>query len=211
MKPEGCLTVAECIETNYEVSNDALLSIIIGSPDKAKKVFSCFPTLETLEIASIKELCKAGLTKNNALRVKATLKLGKNLVQQPLQRGNKITSSKDIFQAYNAMFKGIQQEEFWIILLDQRNRIIKHVQVAKGQKEYCPASAQVIFSTILKEDCNKVILLHNHPSGVSDPSPQDKELTRNLKNGGKLIGIEVLDHIVIGDNEWSSFMDLGIM
>lgn len=100
-------------------------------------------------------------------------------------------------------------EEFKVILLNNSNRVLGVVDIAKGGKDYVPVDVRVIFSIALKVSASKIILAHNHPSGKLVPSREDRALTTKVKEAGKLLDIEVCDHLIMTSDGYYSFADKG--
>jgi len=105
----------------------------------------------------------------------------------------------------------IPHEEFWVLLLNRANRVIRKQQISFGGVAGTVADPKIIFKTALEELASGIILAHNHPSGNLAASPQDLELTRKLKESGKLLEIHVLDHLIITRNKFLSFADEGLL
>ena len=105
----------------------------------------------------------------------------------------------------------IEHEQFWVMLLNPVNKVIKLVKVSDGGINGTSADPKRIFKTALENNATALMLCHNHPSGNVLPSDRDKALTRNLVNGGKLLEIKILDHIIIGIDKYFSFADSGLI
>ena len=100
-----------------------------------------------------------------------------------------------------------QYEGFWILLLNRANKIIKHVQISEGGVSGTIADPKKIFRLSIENGASGIILCHNHPSGNIKPSEQDLKLTKKIVEGGQLLDINVLDHLIIGDEKYFSFAD----
>lgn len=100
-------------------------------------------------------------------------------------------------------------EEFKILLLNQANRVLGIRHVSTGGAAACPVDPKIVFQAALKANAAGIILCHNHPSGNLEPSSQDRDLTKQLINGGKLLAIRVIDHIILSSDSYYSFMDEG--
>jgi len=126
----------------------------------------------------------------------------------------KISKSNDAFQVLISQWNlgRIELiEEFKIILMNRRNRVIGVVPISKGGFSGTVADPKVIFAAALKSCASGIILAHNHPSGELDPSTEDIKLTQKIKEGGKILDIQVLDHLIITSNSFYSFADRGLM
>ena len=124
-----------------------------------------------------------------------------------------IMSSLDINEIMKPVFSEFvsHHEEFWIILLSYNNRVLGVSKISQGGLAETTIDARIIFQLALKTNSSKICLCHNHPSGNLTPSTQDQELTRTIVQAGKLMNIEVLDHIILSDGGYYSFADCGIL
>lgn len=178
--------------------------------EQAQQLWSYFGSLRELERCGFEELTRiSGITPAKAASLQAALALGRRLVEKPLYRGQSLTSSHAVFEAYASRFGGLEQETFWLLLLDQKNRVLRQVHVASGCINRCPVTPQDIFAPALREKAVRLLLLHNHPSGNPEPSQDDKDLTQKLQQMARLLGLEIIDHLVIGDQSYVSFADRG--
>ena len=126
----------------------------------------------------------------------------------------KINSSNDAFQVLISQWNLTRielLEEFKIILMNRRNRVIGVVPISKGGIAGTVADPKVIFAAALKSCASGIILAHNHPSGELDPSNEDIKLTQKIKEGGKVLDIQVLGHLIITSDKFYSFADAGLM
>jgi DNA repair protein RadC len=103
------------------------------------------------------------------------------------------------------------KEHFWVILLNTKHRYLMHTEVSTGSQSASLVHPREVLGPAVREGAAKMLLVHNHPSGDPTPSAEDRELTRRLKEGGTLLGIEVLDHVIVGNGtgRWMSFQDCG--
>lgn len=204
-----------------DLSDLELLSMILRtrgassrrtSLEQAQTLLAHFHSLHNLERAGMAELCTVpGIGLARASTLKAALELGRRLTRCSLERGDKFLCSRDVYQAYAPLLAGREQETFWVLLLDNRNRVIKHIQIAEGNLWNCPVHPREVFTWVLREAAANLILIHNHPSGDPAPSTEDQELTERLRQAGELFGIQILDHLVIGDGVYTSFADRGLL
>jgi DNA repair protein RadC len=155
--------------------------------------------LPPLASASVTELASVrGVGRAKAVQIKAAFALAKRLQQTRGVEKPRIQGPGDVADLLRESCRGKPQEEFYVLQLDSRNFVLHQECVTVGLVDRTQVHAREIFRQAIKEGCSRLILAHNHPSGDPTPSPQDIECTRNLVQAGKLIGIEVLDHIVIG-------------
>ncbi len=201
-----------------ELSEVELLALILRTSSKkggttleqAQKIKANFPTLLALQRAGVGELKGlSGLNESKTLAIKAALELGRRLILSKEERKRQFTSSYEIFELYHARFKGEEQENFWCLLLDYKNRPLRHLEIAKGKSNLCSIDPIDIFAPAIRERALKLILIHNHPSGDPEPSSEDRILTSRIQEVAKLIGIKVLDHLIIGDHTYVSFAERG--
>ena len=105
------------------------------------------------------------------------------------------------------------REHFWVVLLNTKHRYLMHTEVSVGTLNAALVQPREVFGPALREGAHCILLTHNHPSGDPAPSPEDRELTTRLKECGKMLGLEALDHIIVGNgtNRWFSFRDAGLL
>ncbi len=191
-----------------------LLAALLGAGgglELAAALLERFGNLPSLERASLVELTAVrGLTRARALQLKAALELGRRFAMTALAPGEQIRCADDIWQAYRGRFRNLPQEHFVIVLLDSKNRIMRDQIVSKGTLTGSLAHPREVFQQAIRHAASAIILMHNHPSGDPQPSPEDKEVTRRLREAGELLGIRVLDHIILGADDFFSFRDEGI-
>jgi DNA repair protein RadC len=202
------------------LSDAELLGILLGSGtvslsavDLAKQILgSAENNLNNLAKFSVKDLEKfKGIGEAKAITVVAALELGRRRKEQEMPAKQQITCSKDGFIAIQPHLQDLLHEEFWIVLLSRSNAILKKVQISSGGVSGTVADPKMIFKTALENLASAVILAHNHPSGNLKPSQADKDLTQKMKEAGKILEIPVLDHLIIGDKNYFSFADEGIL
>jgi DNA repair protein RadC len=165
-------------------------------------------TLEKLFDCSLKELQEIkGIGPSKAMQILAMSELGKryNNSKNPIK---KITSAKDVYNHFKERLKNEKQENFYVLLLNNQNIIIKEELISKGVLDAAILDPREVFKPAIKNSSAKIILIHNHPSGNPEPSREDIEMTKILIESGNLLRIKVLDHVIIG-NEENSFNKTG--
>lgn len=193
-----------------EVSTNDLLSVLFRSGEVGEALSAV--SLRWIEKASVKELCDLpSIGKKRAVALKAALALGRRLCETPLERGVKLSSSRQVFDAFKHKIGPLEHETFWVVLLNARNQVIKEVQISQGDLISCPVHPREVFRTAIKEGAVGIIILHNHPSGDVEPSPEDIELTHRLVSVGETVGISVLDHVVVCEQSYASLADRGLL
>ena len=166
--------------------------------------------LAGLAQCGIEELCAVpGVGTAKAAQLKAALELGKRALAGPLTKGTKITSSRDLFTHYHPALRDLRHEIFKVVLLDAKHAILRDATVSAGSLTLSIVHPREVFTLAVKESAAAVIFLHNHPSGDPTPSQEDRVLTARLVSAGQLLGIQVLDHLVVGDGRYVSFADQG--
>ncbi|GAB3543385.1 RadC family protein [Spirosoma fluminis] len=202
------------------LSEAELIAILINSGtidltavDVAKIILkSVGNNLNELARLSIKDLSKfRGIGEAKAISIVAALELGRRRKEQDRPQRAKITCSRD---AYNEMIPHLldkPHEEFWILLMNRANEVLRPVQISAGGVSGTVADPKIIFKQAIEHLASSMILLHNHPSGNLTPSQADKDLTRKLKDAGRLLDIPVLDHLIFTDKAYLSFADEGIL
>jgi DNA repair protein RadC len=152
-----------------------------------------------------------GIGEAKALSIIAALELGRRRRESEIAVKQQINGSKDVFEYFHANLSDTQYEEFWLLLLNRANKIIKKVIISEGGISGTVADPKRIFKTAIENNASSIILCHNHPSGNLKPSEADIKLTKKLKEAGALMDISVLDHIIVGEEKFFSFADEGII
>jgi DNA repair protein RadC len=165
--------------------------------------------LDRLGVSALSE--QSGIGTGKACRLRAALELGRRAAAVPLSRGRRITCSRDVDAAFRPRLGKAAQEHFLAVALDTKNRPIAEVEVAVGGLSACALRPADVFRVALRESAAALLLVHNHPSGDPSPSTEDVAFTRRLRRAGELVGVEVLDHIVIGEQGYFSFLDAGLL
>ncbi len=182
----------------------------ISALEMANQLLKQFGGLAALKQVSISELCSVnGIGPAKAAQILASIELGRRSLVQPLHSGLRALSSRDIYHHYHPLLRDLKQEVFKLLLFDGKNRLIKDMTVSTGSLSMNIVHPREVFKPAVRESAASVILLHNHPSGDPTPSPEDRELTKRLVKAGRIMGVKVLDHVVIGDGRYFSFSDQG--
>lgn len=165
--------------------------------------------LDRLFECSLKELQEIkGIGSSKAMQILAMFELGKRynqLKQLNNKNQNKITCAKDVFDLFHERLKDEKQENFYVLLLNNKNYIIKEELITKGVLDSTIIHPREIFKPAIKNSAARVILIHNHSSGNTTPSKEDVIVTKQIKDASKFIGIELVDHIIIGNENYYSF------
>jgi DNA repair protein RadC len=150
-----------------------------------------------------------GMTK--ACRLRAALELGVRLSTRPLHRSEPVRSSIDVAAVLRPRLRDASREHFFALTLDAKNRPVAEILVALGGLSACAVAPADVFRLVLREPAAGVIFAHNHPSGDPGPSAEDVSVTERLRQGGALLGLKVLDHVILGHDGHFSFLDAGLM
>lgn len=198
------------------LSNEELISIILktGTKDTSVKILSNkilkeINNIKDLQNISINKLTNIkGVGEVKALSLIASLELGKRVYLTKLEKDKlKVKNSKIVYEYYKNKFIYAKQEMFCVMFLDTKKNLIEEKMIFLGTLNASSVHAREIFKEAIKYSSAAIICVHNHPSGDSTPSLKDIETTTKLKQIGKLIGIEVIDHIIIGNNNYYSFYE----
>jgi len=196
-----------------------LLAIIVGqgrtsgaAEAAARRLLRHFGNPGSLTQASQEELRLQGrISHRQAAAVSAALAFGRRICSAPLQAGQRFANSRDLFQRYRARFFSASKEYFLSLHLNSKNQLIREVLISIGSLSTSVVHPREVFAPAVRDSTAAVIFLHNHPSGDPAPSREDRECTQRLLRAGKILGIRVLDHIVLGHEEYFSFADAGLL
>jgi DNA repair protein RadC len=146
-----------------------------------------------------------------AARLASALELGRRLAREGPAERERIQGPRDVYERCSPALRDLPQEEFHVLLMNTQHGVIREVVVTRGTLDTSIVHPREVFRVAIAENAAALILVHNHPSGDPVPSPEDREVTRQLVVAGQLIGIPVLDHIVIGDARYVSFVESGLI
>ncbi len=167
--------------------------------------------LAGLQRASYEEVCSQhGVGPAKAAQIKAAIELGRRLVVQAPEERPAIHSPADAANLVQYEMSALEQEELRVILLDTRNRVMDIASVYRGSLNSSQVRVGELFKTAVRRNCAALIVVHNHPSGDPAPSPDDIAITRAIVQAGKLLDVEVLDHLVIGRGRFISLKERGL-
>ena len=202
------------------LSNAELIAILIGSGshkesavDLSRRILASVDhNLNSLTKLSISQLMNfKGVGEAKAITIISALELGRRQrSEDALQFKNKVTSSKVVFEIMQPIIGELSHEEFWVLFLNNSNRVISKSQLSKGGITGTIVDVRLVFKLALESGATGLILCHNHPSGSLIPSSADKEITKKLKQAGDSLDVKVLDHLIITETKYYSFVDEGI-
>ncbi|MGE5479369.1 MAG: RadC family protein [Chloroflexota bacterium] len=201
------------------LKDSELLAIILSSGtfgksavELANELLDFYGSVSGLVGRSVAELCRfKGIGEVKAIKFAASIELAKRIAPDPFSERASFRSPEDIANYYIPKLCNEKQERFVVIMLDSAGRMFKEQTVTVGALNASIAHPREIFKTAIAESAASIILLHNHPSGNPEPSREDIEVTKQIVEAGKLIGILALDHIIIAGNSFTSFVRLGLI
>jgi DNA repair protein RadC len=199
------------------LSDGELVAVLLGTgtraepvPALAEKLLLRAGGLHGLARAGARELASlAGVGASKAARICAALELGRRATSMPLPAGVRLTSSHEVFQVFGPQLAQLSHEELWAVALDARQRVLTRVLLSRGGVSGCALQPADVFRPLVREAASAVILVHNHPSGVCEPSAEDLGFTERLARVGELLGIFLLDHVIVSREGYFSCLDTG--
>ena len=201
------------------LSSQELLALIIGRGVSKKSVMTIaqellvkFGNIKAISQATIEELSQIkGIGFAKAAQIKACFELGKRQDLEPELKDFDIKDPQSVIKAIRTSIKDKAKEHFKLILLNTRNKIIGISTISIGTLNTSLVHPREVFKEAIIHNAMSVVLAHNHPSGDPEPSEDDLTITRRLVEAGKILGVEVIDHIIISKNGFFSFKDKGLM
>ncbi len=202
------------------LSDAELVAILIGSGntdesavDLSKRILaSVGNNLNELGKLSLKQLMEfKGIGEAKAISIIAAMELGRRKRGEEALKKHKITSSRSVFELMQPIIGELPHEEFWIIYVNNSNKVIRKNQLSKGGITGTLVDVRIVLKIALEVGATGIILVHNHPSGTLNPSEADKQLTKKLKTAGESLDIKVLDHLIITEKAYFSFADENLL
>lgn len=190
-----------------------LLQVVLSAGDEpiGFELVSEYKSLGTLARAGMYELQKFnGIGQQRAARLHATFELGKRLAKELPREHTRITSPSDIAQLVMPEMSLLEQEQMRVVLLDTKNRVNSIITAYQGSVHTTVIRIGELFREAIRRNSTGIVLVHNHPSGEPTPSPEDAAITREIVKAGQLLDIDVLDHLVIGDQRFVSLKERGL-
>ncbi|MFD2907316.1 DNA repair protein RadC [Flavobacterium ardleyense] len=201
------------------LSDSELLAILIGSGSRNESAVQLCQrilaasenNLSNLGRMSISQLIQfKGIGEAKAISIAAALELGRRRRAEEASELKKITSSKAVFDIMQPIIGELPHEEFWVLYLNNSNKVIYKGQLSKGGITGTVVDIRLIFKMAFEQNATAIILTHNHPSGKLMASDADLKITKRVKEAGQTLEIQVLDHIIITENGYLSFQDENI-
>ncbi len=201
------------------LSNQELIAILLRTGTKqesvlhlANRVLTFFEHIQELKNATLEEMMSVkGIGEAKAVQLLAAVELGRRLAQQQTNERFTIRSPKDAASYLMPDMVSLQQEHFVVLFLNVKNQILHKQTIFIGSLNASIVHPREIFREAVKRSAASIICAHNHPSGNPTPSAEDIDVTKRLLEAGKLMGIELLDHVIIGDHQFISLKEKGYM
>lgn len=200
------------------LSNAELIGILLrvgvqgqNAVEMGQQLLSNFHGLSGLHRAPFEELINQhGIGEAKAAQIKAAIELGRRLTVESPEERPTINSPADVAALVQYEMSALEQEHLRVLLLDTRNHVLDIVEVYQGSVNTSQIRVGEVFKAAIRRNATAVIVVHNHPSGDPTPSPDDLAVTRALVQAGKLLDLEVLDHIIIGQGRTTSMKERGL-
>lgn len=202
------------------LSDAELVAILLGTGTRtasavelARRLLATVDNnLDELARRSVRDLMTLrGIGEAKAISIAAALELGRRRRELDAEEKPRITGSRDCFAILKGHLQDLPHEEFWVILLNRANRLMRKCQISQGGVAGTVADPKIIFKLAISELASGIILAHNHPSGNLTPSQADIDLTKKIGQAAKLLEIQVLDHLIVAGRKYYSFADEGIL
>lgn len=202
------------------LSSRELIAILIGSGTEGRSAVEVAGEMLRVHEGSLRRLASAagrqledvpGVGPAVAARIAAALELGRRLAREGPPERDRIQSPSDVYIRCAPALRDLPQEEFRVLLLNTQNAVVRELPVTRGTLDASIVHPREVFRAAIAESAASVILTHNHPSGDPSPSPDDRQVTEQLVAAGDVLGIPVLDHIIIGDGRYLSFVEAGLI
>ncbi|HEX7091370.1 MAG TPA: DNA repair protein RadC [Longimicrobiales bacterium] len=197
-----------------------LIAILVGSGTEGRSAVDVAGallrqaegSLRRLACAQPEELARVrGVGGVVAARLAAALELGRRLAREEPEARTRIEGPRDVYERCAPSLRDLVQEEFRLLLLNTQHAVTRELVVTRGILDASVVHPREVFRAAILESAASIILVHNHPSGDPFPSPDDREITRQVAEAGRILGIPVLDHVVIGDGCYVSFVEAGLL
>jgi len=202
------------------LSDAELLSLIIGSGVSGENSLEIAKKMLSISGNSLCEFWKFGVSdlqkikgigEKRAVKICAMFALARRRNESEVILKDKISCSRDAFEIFKSIMGDLPFEEFWILMLNKANRVLKKVRISEGGISGTVVDPKKIFQICLSQHASSIILGHNHPSGNIQPSEADNKITKKIRDCGILLDVSVLDHIIVGDDRYFSFADEGAL
>lgn len=203
----------------HTLTDTELLAILLRSGVKGNSAvdlgrklitkFSTFRNMSHTDITQWKEI--KGLGEAKICQIKAALEIGKRFMGEEKKPKGRVKSAKEVADLFMPRMRDLKKEVFKVLFLDGRNNIVDIEEIDEGTISQSSPYVREIISKALQNFSPAIVCVHNHPSGDPKPSQEDRNFTKELINAGKIMQIKILDHVIIGDNNYFSFADKGLL
>ncbi len=203
------------------LSDAELIAILLGSGTRSmsavelgKKLLKegAMNNLDNLSKLTVKELTKfKGIGEAKAITIVAAMEIARRRKETTIDKRETISTSKAAYTVFAPLLSDLRHEEFYMIMVNRANQVIRTEQIGKGGIHGTVADLRIMFKSAVEHLATGIILGHNHPSGNLRPSANDIALTKSVKDAGKIMQIELMDHLIIGDNDYFSMADEGML
>lgn len=197
------------------LSDAALIGLMVGATTEAagRAVLDSHPAPDALWRAVPEELLRLpGVGRAGAARLLACLELSRRAASWPASARPVVSTAEDVVALCATQLRGLDREHFWVLLLNTKNQLLRMVEVSVGSLNASIVHPRELFKEAVRLSAASVVVVHNHPSGDASPSGADVQLTRRLARAGEVLGIELVDHVVIGDGgAHTSLRELGTL
>lgn len=203
----GALTDAELLAIFLRSGTDRITAV-----DLAKTILKEYRTLDHLATRSVQDLRQfKGLGEAKAVALVAVFEISRRAAVHQQTERICIQSPRDVVRIYQPLLRDLRQEVFKVLLLDNANHLLRDVDISIGILNCSLVHPREVFRVAIAEPAAGIIVLHNHPSGNAEPSGEDLQITRQLVDAGKIIGIPVHDHVILAGQIYTSFAEKGLM
>lgn len=211
--------VEKCLSSGVEsLSNGELIALLINSGTREKSAVDLAEEVLAKDESGIGYLRESspeelmtvkGIGGSKAARIMAAVELGKRIASRPVQKGMKIEDDEDVAELFMEDMRRLKKEMFKTVLLDSKGGVISVETVSVGELNSTIVHPREVFNQAVRKSAAAVVLVHNHPSGDPMPSGEDVATTERLRECGRLLGIRVVDHLIIGDGRYMSLRAMG--
>lgn len=202
------------------LSNAELMAILIGSGtvqetavDLSKRILaSVGHDLQSVGKLSITQLIRfKGIGEAKAIKIAAAMEISCRRRETDQKKLDKINTSRSVFEIMNPLLGHLSHEEFWVLFLNNSNKILAKTHLSKGGMTSTIVDVRIVMKQALEHSATAIVLVHNHPSGVPNPSESDTLLTEKFKSAAESLDIRVLDHIIVTEKNYFSFADESLL
>ena len=202
------------------LSDRELVSILLGTGRSGLRVSEVAGQVLDMGDGSLRRLARrpaaglaaiSGVGQAKAARLAAALELGRRLSVERVVESRRIRSPADVYRICSPGMSDLDHEEFRVLALDTQNRVIRELVITRGILNGSLVHPREVFRAAIVEAAAGVVAVHNHPSGDPTPSPEDREVTRQLRDAGTVVDIPLHDHVIVGTGKYFSFAEAGLL